>query len=306
MGDKGWHSSPWKGILTLLQGENTERPPVGYLPDRGKQKQRNHRWLGDAWHLLWHRRNDPNNYDPLILIFDWSRTAALQELNEGLGVHAGSVEIFMPDPHTAYDFLPLLVFLCDAIDNGLTEDADKYRTLIRWRLYGWQAGSTPDGQVVLPCTRLVTPLSQVADACNRFVLNLPHRNNKWEPKTWNQWFKLHKENPTAQLWVAEYFRRALEKYGREGLLQLESQPELEPPLLAWPIHVDRREDYHEATMQQNTRYSGIEPCFYVRAAYGTSKRRPTDDISWTQTEQIHPAGPHAPKRMLVSGRSLVT
>lgn len=289
MAGRGWHDAPYRGILTLLQGENTERPPIGYLPDRGKQKQRNHRWLGNAWHLLWHRRNDPNNYDPLILIFDWSRTAALQELNEGLGVHAGSVEIFMPDPHTAYDLLPLLVFLTDAIENDMTREAEMYRTLIRWRLFGWQAGSTPDGQVVLPCTRLVTPLSQVADACNRFILNLPHRNNKWEPKTWDQWFKLHKENPTAQLWVAEYFRRALEKYGREGLLQLESQPNLEPPLLAYPISIEKFNDTaHVGNMYRSPGYNAIEPCYYVRATYLAHKKSPTDGIEWSQVERSGP------------------
>lgn len=300
MAGRGWHDLVWKSSLALLRGDNVDRLPIGYLPDRGSQKQRNHRWLAACAFLLWYKKNGVNrreDLDAISTVRDWTTKAIDQELTEGLGTHAGAVEIFMPDPHTAYDLLPRLVFLTDAIDRGSTDDANKYRTLLRWQLFGWQAGSTPDGQVVLPCTRLVTPLSQVADACNRFLLNLPHRNNKWKPKTWDQWFKLHKDNPNAQLWVAEYFRRALEKYGKEGLLQLESRPNLEPPLLAWPIQVNRHGDSHIAIMIRNPVYNGIEPCYYVRADYRVNKHKPTDGITYNQTEQEKSYPTREPIRM---------
>lgn len=301
MGGGGWHDAPWKGILAVLRGEKGQKPPIGYLPDRGAQKQRNHRWLGAAWHLSWLRRYGDGLEDGrrLVLVHKWATEATKQEEREGLGVHAGGVEVFMPDPHTAYDVLPRLLFLIDARERSDREAADRYRLLFRWQLFGWRAGSTPDGQVVLPCTRLVTPLSQVADACNRFLLDLPHRNNKWEARTWDQWWKLHKSNPNAQLWAAEYFRQALAEHGREGLLQLDSRPQLlEAPLLAWPIEVERTETGHVATMQHNEKYNGIAPCYRVAVTYGR-KRKPTDSVTWSTDRVNQRLG--VAKRMTVRG-----
>lgn len=300
MGGGGWHDSSWKGILTALRGERGPKPGIGYLPDRGPQKQRNHRWLMAAWHLLWLKRYGDTSTDAatLKLVRNWALRSAAQEEREGLGVYGTSVEVFMPDPHCAYDVLPRLVFLLDAIERGDVQSEARYRLLFRWQLYGWRAGSTPDGQVVLPCTRIVTPLSQVADACNRFLLDLPHRNNKWEARTWDQWWKLHKSNPNAQLWTAEYFRQAIEGRGRERLLQLDSRPQLEAPLLAWPIEVERTETGHVATMQHNEKYNGIAPCYRVEVTYGR-KRKPTDLIESSNKRTDH--RPASTKRMTVRG-----
>lgn len=285
MGESGWHAAAWKACCAILRGEPAQRPPVGYLPDRGRQKQRNHRMLGAAWHLL--ARSEHSS-----LVEQWVSESTIYELENGLGTYGGAVEINMPDPHAPYEILPRLVFLLHAIKHGHPEDEENLRQIWRWQIAAWQAGSTPDGQVVLPCTRLVTPLSQATDACNRFLLGLPHRNNKWEARTWAQWFKLHRGNPTAGLWAAEFFRRALAWYGggdapenlKEGaerLFHLASRPDLEPPLYAWPVEVERSEGGHKATMYRNPKFDGIEPCFSVSAIYAR-KSVPTAFVGWSQ------------------------
>lgn len=316
MSSSGWHDASWKGILAILRGDKTPRPPIGYLPDRGKQKQRNHRWLGAAWWLLWLRdleKRDglplsPTDLGVLSLVYAWAIKSIEQEIKEGLGVHAGSVEIFMPDPHAAYEILPRIIFLTDVLEYGRGEILKQNLiTLWRWQIYGWKAGSTPDGQVVLPCTRLVTPLSQVTDACNRILHNsqldftddnhLAHRDNKWKPRSWKSWFDMFKKDPLSQMWAAEYFRQAIDKYGVEKLFQLTSRPQLEPPLLAWPISIRRSSQGHYAEMFPNDKYNGIAPCYQVEVSY-KKKSGPTDGVDWQDEERI-PAKSLGNSRMIV-------
>lgn len=273
MGNTGWHAAPWAGVLTALRGEKQDPPPLGFLPDRGNRKQPNHRGLGAVWHLV---AGEP---EAKAIARQWYHAWVREQLERGLGACGGAVEVMMPDPHAAYELLPRLVFLVDAIREGPTGAAADLQQLWRWQIYAWRAGSTPDGQVVLPCTRLVTPLSQVTDACNRMLLDLPHRDNRWRSRPWDRWWSMFKDDPLSGMWAAEHFRRALEAFGVEALFGLESKPELEAPLLPWPMTIERDAEGHAASMAPTAQFKGIAPCWWIEVRYGP-KERPGTGVTW--------------------------
>lgn len=178
----GWHTILFKGCLDVAAGKPTKEPTGKTLMlDAGTS---NFKWMATAWWWGWALISGVVEAQQLAA----ERILALYAEEKEIGHQL--LEQTCPMPHDTFHRMAhatirkLYFYFLHAEPN--LEIVTANNEWWAWRLALDHAGSTPDGQVILPgCRGDGAPLTQIGDAIYRMSQGMPQRGPAASEKWWS-------------------------------------------------------------------------------------------------------------------------
>lgn len=299
MSKQTWDAILWPLLCRILRGDKVPRPGeilMGLKP--GKQMSPNHKLLAWAVGMEWlARHGSVEDALALVALREKISREGWSQKTTGLWTMGRNSEQFASDPHAAYWLLPALRFALGAVDHWLPW----------WRgtVYAWRTVATPDGEILTACARAkMGPWQKIASACYRVLHGLPQRDNRQRAQTLEKWIKAQENEygPNGPQVAVTELVKALD--GPRPRLVL---GDLESPVLALPLTVERHGDRHVTTMQPRAGYAPVAPCWRLTAVYGAkgperavwSLEEPPRQPESQKPGKLVATGPQAPHKLAV-------